>query len=407
VIDCRFDVVLLTTDYLDSRHGGVESHIYYLGRALRALGHEVQVVRVSDEPARQPVPNDLPLVVLPARRAQLLGPPLSRLAPSPLSRELVRRLLQNLDARVAEQEIRHRFPGTLVHQHDFLGNIRLSRRLARTNPVVWTNHLGEFLLLRRSRWGSRVLPRLTRHYQFVLAPSRELADLPWMAKRVRYCPNGVDAKRFTTASPSQRASIRSRLGWSPDDLVVLVPRRWAPTKGVLVAAQALCRLRNPRSVRAIFIGAGSSEYPSYSAQIERQLRTFDGVVEIVHRLDHLEMVERYQASDVTVIPSFLEATSLAVLEAMACGSPVVASAVGGMPELIRDRETGFLVPPGDPEALARRLEAVAALPHAERNTLSVAARREIETRYSWLAVAEHVATVYRQAVEGKGQSIHA
>jgi glycosyltransferase involved in cell wall biosynthesis len=111
------------------------------------------------------------------------------------------------------------------------------------------------------------------------------------------------------------------------------------------------------------------------------------------------MVEYYQVADVTLIPSFLEATSLAALEAMASGSIVIASAVGGMPELIREGQTGFLVPPGDPNSLASALRRVSHLSNERREELLRNARHEVETSYSWRAVAEHVASLYHSILD--------
>jgi glycosyltransferase involved in cell wall biosynthesis len=306
-------------------------------------------------------------------------------------------LVQNLDARRVADAISPLLDDAVIHQHDFLANIALSKKLAKSHCVVWTNHLGEFLLLRHSMIGSWLLRWLTGHYQAILAPSAELADLPWASDLVTRCSNGVDLDRFSRVPRAEAIRIRRRLGWAATERVVLIPRRWAPTKGVIVAARALALMESQARVHAVFVGAGRSLYPSYASDVRAELRNFRGLLTIVDEASQDEIVTYYRASDITLIPSFLEATSLAALEAMASGSLVIASGVGGMPELIRDGWNGFLTPPGDHVSLGRLIEQALALSPAPREALLEHAAEVTAQAYSWTAVARSVSTVYEGA----------
>jgi starch synthase len=100
---------------------------------------------------------------------------------------------------------------------------------------------------------------------------------------------------------------------------------------------------------------------------------------------------------VFLCPSVYEPFGLINLEAMACGTPVVASRVGGIPEVVVDGETGFLVPPGDPRALAAAVREVLADPERAAR-LGHAGRRRVVDKFSWERIAERTLDVYRDAV---------
>src|SRR5690606_34652751 len=105
----------------------------------------------------------------------------------------------------------------------------------------------------------------------------------------------------------------------------------------------------------------------------------------------------YAAGDVAVTTPWYEPFGLTPLEAMACGRPVVGSAVGGISFTVEDGRTGFLVPPRDPEALAERLEWLRSHPE-ERRLIGKRARARVERRFTWRAAAAGVAGIYRTLV---------
>ena len=92
------------------------------------------------------------------------------------------------------------------------------------------------------------------------------------------------------------------------------------------------------------------------------------------------LLELYRSCDALVVPTLADCFSMAALEAMACGMPVVISAVGGIPEIVLDRETGFLVPPGDGRALLEAIEALLAEP-AARSAMGAAGRQRADVHY--------------------------
>lgn len=165
-------------------------------------------------------------------------------------------------------------------------------------------------------------------------------------------------------------------------------------KGGLVLLQALRHLRRPARVVLLTL----TRDPTYGAAFQRALdeERARGVHDIVqeHDLrDQPRLVRFYQSATVFATPSLESVFELVNLEALACGTPVVASRVGGFPDLIHDDREGFLVPPGDPAALAARLEQVLDDPQLARR-LGDTGRRTILGDFTWERAAEKLEAHY-------------
>jgi glycosyltransferase involved in cell wall biosynthesis len=170
-----------------------------------------------------------------------------------------------------------------------------------------------------------------------------------------------------------------------------------PKNGVLDLARAVPAILR-KHPDAVFVFAGSED-PACAEEVRRALRVA-GVLHACRFLGpvpHDRMPHLLRAATVCVLPSHVEATSLAGLEAMACGVPLVGTRVGGIPEILTNGETGLLVPPSSPEDLAgavTRLLADSDLAHR----LAKAARDRVVAAFSWDRIAEQFLEVYRRAV---------
>ncbi|ROR36048.1 hypothetical protein EDF63_0164 [Curtobacterium sp. JUb34] len=392
-------ILMLTNSYVDRTRGGVELHVFNLAKELEAAGHAVTVGRTS--PGESQLPVDGPaLWVIDPHTAGTEGRARTRRSTGGA------RFLSNFLARV---QIGRRIGRTLrkagledrfdvIHHHDFVTSAVIARRLRRSGVrQVWTNHLGEFLILRRipvvGRWVTRWL---TTPFQAATGPSPELADQAAVRCPIRYVPNGVDVETFRPAGDVERQDARSELGLPAVETVCIVPRRWAPSKGVVFAAEAITLPEWPAEVALVFVGAGESDFPEYAQEVRGLLAHARGMVVVVDSVDATGMASYLRASDVCVIPSLLEATSLSALEAMASGLPLVASDVGGLPELVNDR-TGLLVPPRSPLELAKAVSQLAALPAEARLTMAAEARRFVEQSYAWSNIAVRISEMYDEA----------
>lgn len=167
--------------------------------------------------------------------------------------------------------------------------------------------------------------------------------------------NGIDGRGIAATAAAARAAVRAELGLGDADLAIVNVARLLPRKGQAQAIRALPRVREAHPRASLWlVGAGPDEDEL------RALAASLGVAEHVHLLgQRLDVTRLLGGFDVYVHPALVEGLGIAVLEAMAAGLPAVATRVGGIPEYVRDGDTGWLVSPGDVDALAARLAAVA------------------------------------------------
>jgi glycosyltransferase involved in cell wall biosynthesis len=172
---------------------------------------------------------------------------------------------------------------------------------------------------------------------------RELAEMNVEKQRRFFLPNGVDVNRFHPVSQEQKLDLRSRLSL-PSGPIVIYSGRLQPEKRVSQLLDVWEKVRmSMNGAHLIILGTGPEE-----EMLKK--KAGDGV----KLLGSVEDVSPYlQASDVYVLPSSTEGLSNSLLEAMACGLPVIATNVGGAPDLIVDRERGLLIKPDSPEQLER------------------------------------------------------
>jgi len=214
------------------------------------------------------------------------------------------------------------------------------------------------------------------------------------SSRLRSCPKSVVYDGVPIPPPrsrSSRAAARARIGVPEDAVVVTFVGRLVPVKGVDILLRAWAQVRNPtaQSAELLIVGgdAGSPGNAQKLAELDAELNTRARFVG--HQVDVSPWLH---AADVPVVPSLIEPLGNAPLEASAEGLPVVASRVGGLPEIVADGVTGLLVPPGDPNALAAALIRLLEDPSLRRR-FGDQARSRCEERFS---MAAHVGAVLDQ-----------
>ncbi len=236
--------------------------------------------------------------------------------------------------------------------------------------------------------------RLARSAARVLVPTEKeknqlLFHYDACPETVRVIPCGVNLERF---QPGEKQAAREQLGLSRKEQLALYVGRLDPIKGLKGLLQALGRTKSPVSFRLLVVGGGKEEVAEME-QFCRQLQlscpvTFLGAVK------HEQLPCYYSAADLLVVPSYYESFGLAALEAMACGTPVVATDVGELAAVIDPGETGYLVPVDAADELVSCMEQVFTCP--ERfDPLAV---RERVTRYGWPTIARQVRKTCREVM---------
>ncbi len=207
--------------------------------------------------------------------------------------------------------------------------------------------------------------------------------------RVVVIHNGIDLDRFRRV---ERRDALERHGVRPP--YVLFVGRITDQKGIFDLLEAAPRL--PAGVQ-IVLCASAPDTPEIEARLRRAVPQHPNVVWIGAMLPVDEVVQLYSHAAVFACPSVYEPFGLINLEAMACQTPVVASAVGGILEVVDDGVTGTLVPPSRPDALAAALAGLLA-DAGRAHAMGRAGRKRVEERFSWTSVAERTEHVYVEAI---------
>ena len=274
----------------------------------------------------------------------------------------------------------------LVHVHKYKDGVlgTIAARLAGVPLVVRTMHGLAEPLRGWKHVKSRVyetLDRLTlQHFvDLIIAVSQRMTQSLWESgyapTMVTCIQNGLDLRQVTSTRPS--GEVRRSLGVEPECFVIGTVGRLSAVKGHTHLLRAANRIASTsRSSRFVFVGDGplKSDLEAEAARLQiSQVCRFPGA-----RRDVYDVVS---AMDVFVLPSLNEGLPMSLLEAMTLGRPVVASEVGGIPEVIQHRVNGLLVPPGDEQGLAR---ACLELTHDRELalTLGASARQTIEDAFS-------------------------
>jgi glycosyltransferase involved in cell wall biosynthesis len=285
----------------------------------------------------------------------------------------------------------------LIHVNSYVpGNYaRLAAALMQV-PIVVDHWHGFSRFSRKRRLICRLLARFT-DLSLAVSPGVKdylMKEIGLPPEKIRVVVNGVDITAINAARP--RAEMRRELGLPADAPVIgLVGRldHWGKGHKELFAAMARLTARYP--VQALIVGGGRREVEIKQAAIDL------GLADAVHFLgSRRDVPDLLHAMDIFVLPSYSEGLSLALMEAMAAGLAVVASAVGGNPDLVADAETGLLIPPKDAEALAVAMERLLADP-TEAKAMGEKARRRVEENYSLDRLGREINEIYGELVEKK------
>ncbi len=390
-------VDLLTREYPPEVYGGAGVHVEYLARGLRRHAD----VRVRCFGAARTEPG-----------VTAYADPYVLAEANPALRTM------GVDLQIAAQCA----GASLVHSHTWYANFAgHTAKLLHGIPHVVTTHsleplrpwkaeqLGGGYAL--SSWCERTALESADAVIAVSEGMRSdvLAAYPAIdPDRVVVIHNGIDTEQYT---PDPGIDVLQRLGIDPHRPSVVFVGRITRQKGLPFLLRAARHF--PPDAQLLLL-AGAPDTPQLAAEVKAlvaELRTRrDGVIWVPDMLAKSAVIQVLTHASVFVCPSVYEPMGIVNLEAMACATPVVATAVGGIPEVVRDRETGLLVPitaadaagtPADPEAFADGLaEAIGTLlADPERAAeMGRAGRRRALEHFSWASTADRTAALYQSVL---------
>ncbi|PKB67563.1 MAG: hypothetical protein BZY82_02965 [SAR202 cluster bacterium Io17-Chloro-G3] len=295
----------------------------------------------------------------------------------------------------------------LLHSHYwFSGSVALELALAWRIPHVATFHtLAE--IKRRARIGEQESDnRISVEHSIAASADsiivstehekqslRRLYHVP--ENKVVVVAPGVDLENFC---PGSQTHARAKLGLNGDRTLLFVGRM-DPIKGLEVLLHAIASMDKPSNIKLLVVGGndGQDFQQEHYKELSRTLLITDQV-KFLGRAEHRDLPVYYQAADITVVPSYYESFGLVALEAMACGTPVVAARVGGLQTMVKDSHTGYLVPWHCPDAFADRLEILLAN-EGLRKSMGKEARVAAQ-EMGWAKTAKWVSLSY-QSLWGK------
>jgi D-inositol-3-phosphate glycosyltransferase len=381
--------------------GGQNIYVLNVAKCLARAGHHVDVLTRRDDPSTAATIDLRPglrVVHLPAGPAEFIPK---------------ERLLRHMPAfaGAARELLQHSVPYDVIHANFFMsGLVGLRLKEIFDTPLAMTFHaLG---LVRREHQGAEdgfppvridIERCIVRNADRLIAECpQDEADLQRLygarAERISTVPCGVDLEEF---APGCKAAARRELGLADDEFVVLQLGRMVKRKGVDNVIRALALLPPDVKVRLLVVGGESARPdPHATPEIGRLLALAEacGVADRVtftgQRQRH-ELRACYSAADVFVTTPWYEPFGITPLEAMASGTPVIGSAVGGIKHSVLDGITGFLVPPHDPGALADRLRQLHANPWLGQ-AMGRSGVRRVRALFTWERVAADLADIYQE-----------
>jgi alpha-maltose-1-phosphate synthase len=376
----RLSVALLTREYPPEVYGGAGVHVEYLARELGRLVDLTVHCQGADRPGA--------VAHRPWDRLSGANPALQTIS-------------ADLSMAAATRS------AGLVHSHTWYANLagHLAALLYGIPHVVTVHSLeplrpwkaeqlgGGYAV---SSWCERTAVEAAAAVIAVSGAMRDdlLAAYPGVAAaRVRVIRNGIDAARY---SPDPATDVLSRYGIDPARPSVLFIGRVTRQKGLPVLLRAAADI-DPAA--QLVICAGQADTPEIEAEVSglaRQLRASRaGVFWLSGMLPRHEVIQLLTHATVFACPSEYEPLGIVNLEAMACGTAVVGSRVGGIPEVVADGDTGLLVPPGDPAALARAInELTGDVRRADE--MGRRGRSRVVADFGWDRVATLTAALYAE-----------
>ena len=384
--------------------GGQNVYVRQVGEALAKLGWQVDMF------TRKSSPDDATIVQhAPHCRTIRLAAGPERYIPRD---ELFQYMPEFVEAFVKfQQQEGTNYP--LVHTHYWMsGWIGLQLKRLQNAQVVHTYHslgavkyrsIPDVPAVAKTRLSVECDLLERAHCVVATSPQErdDLRQLVSLSGRIEIVPCGTDVDNF---QPLSKAEARQSLGLDRDERIVLYVGRFDPRKGIETLVRACAQIAQSDSPKfRLLIVGGSDSQAADGAERDRiegivHSLGLAAIVDFVGMVGHDRLPMYYTAADVCVVPSHYEPFGLVAIEAMACGTPVVASAVGGLKFTVIPEETGLLVPAQDVDGFANAIGRILTDDIAWVQQIGDRASARVREYFSWSGVAVQLSDLYRRTL---------
>lgn len=383
-----------------NRVGGKHVHQLLLEQGLRELGLNVLTLYPSisiDPKAKRYLDYSIGIL----KSGDLAYPYTFRL------NTLIKKLIDLYKARKVELK-----SSDIIHSHDVVSMYSLIRVEKHLDvPKILTIHgyfakefvdyniIPSFLEEKVYRMAFEIEEDAINYADFIIAVDSRIKEylistFSFPKNKIKVLPNAIDTKRFSPVTSRVQKILKRELGFSPYEFLLLVPRRLVPKNGVIYAVRAMEYIQR-EDIKLIILGEGI-ERKNIESEIKK--KHLENKIILLGLVPH-DMIHKYfKAADVVLIPSVTshgvqEATSLAALEGMSCGKPVIATSIGGLKEIIKNETTGLLVPERDPKAIADAI--VSLIENRELSSqIGLNARNYVLQHHSYIQYSNNILRIY-------------
>lgn len=403
------NICMISSDFLPNV-GGISAHVYELSKTFVRKGNKVLVINIIENN-----PNHLDIsrkklegitiyhistttkfyVSKIIKISFLIFPKLTSHIIMNSKKIFNSELIDFIDNLLEDQNV------DVLHSHTIRDAILC--RFLNTNALrVFTNHSSMYLL---SLVGWKKIPNMLwykailSHLDIILAPSKELyikSQLFGLNKNIYYIPNGVDTLKFKPNLNTR--NLRKYLNIDKNDFIVICPRRLVKKNGVEYFIKSIpFILKEIDNIKFIILGNGPER--KRLAELVNNLNINRKII-FLGEVSNIKMPLFYNLADIVVIPSLIEATSIAGLEAMSCGIPLIGSNTGGLPEIINNRKTGFVVQPKNEKEISKYV--ILLLKNSKlRYSMDKAARKLALAKFDWSIIAKRTFSIYKKLLKLK------
>jgi len=376
--------------------GGQNVYVRQVGSALAANGWQVDMFTRKADP-------DIPEIVEHSPHCRTI-----RLKAGPeafIPRDRLFEVLPEFIAQWEKYQSKQRYP--LIHTNYWLSGW-VGLQLQKRYNLQWlhtyhslgavkyrtTNRL-PLIASKRLQIERQILENCDRVIATSPQEETDLRELVSTKGEIEIIPCGTDTDIF---SPQPKPDAKAKLGFSAKEQVILYVGRFDPRKGLETLVRAFAKSADDNR-KLVIVGGSDTKKGDHSerdriASLAETLGISDRVV-FAGRVGHDRLADYYSAADVTVVPSHYEPFGLVAIEAMACGTPVIASDVGGLRFTVIPDKTGLLAPAQDEIAFADAIEKILTNPQFAQQLQRRAIKR-VRDRFSWSGVAEQLSLMYRQ-----------